>query len=56
MIAIIDYKAGNLMSVSNALLRIGADFQVTWKREVRGPGRCGDFSRGWSRRVGHAGP
>jgi len=34
MIAIIDYKAGNLMSVSNALLRIGADFQVTWKREV----------------------
>ncbi|MCC5926657.1 MAG: imidazole glycerol phosphate synthase subunit HisH [Bacteroidetes bacterium] len=34
MIAIIDYKAGNLMSVSNALLRIGATFQVTYDKNV----------------------
>lgn len=34
MIAIIDYKAGNLMSVSNALLRIGAEFQVTYDKTV----------------------
>ncbi len=29
MIAIIDYKMGNLRSVENALQRLGADFQVT---------------------------
>lgn len=29
MIAIVDYKAGNLRSVENALLRLGADYQVT---------------------------
>lgn len=29
MIAIIDYKMGNLRSVENALKRLGADFQVT---------------------------
>ncbi len=34
MIAIIDYKAGNLMSVSNALIRIGAEFQVTFDKTV----------------------
>jgi imidazole glycerol-phosphate synthase subunit HisH len=34
MIAVIDYKAGNLMSVANALTRIGATFQVTNRSEV----------------------
>ncbi len=29
MIAIIDYKAGNIASVSNALTRLGADFCIT---------------------------
>ena len=29
MIAIIDYKTGNLMSVENALSRLGADFRLT---------------------------
>ena len=29
MIAIIDYKAGNLASVSNAILRFGAEFAIT---------------------------
>lgn len=29
MIAIIDYKAGNIRSVENALKRLGADFEVT---------------------------
>jgi glutamine amidotransferase len=34
MIAVIDYKAGNLMSVANALTRIGAGFEVTNRTEV----------------------
>lgn len=34
MIAIIDYKAGNLASVSNALKRLGAEFTVTNHKDV----------------------
>lgn len=34
MIAVIDYKAGNLCSVGNALHRIGADFVVTADSEL----------------------
>ena len=34
MIAIIDYKAGNLASVSNALMRYDTDFQVTNRKEI----------------------
>lgn len=34
MIAIIDYKMGNLRSVENALKRLGADFCVTADKEV----------------------
>lgn len=34
MIAIIDYKMGNLRSVENALRRLGADFKVTADRET----------------------
>ena len=34
MIAIIDYKMGNLRSVENALRRLGADFQVTADAQV----------------------
>ena len=34
MVAIIDYKAGNLMSVSNALFRIGTEFKVTSDKSV----------------------
>lgn len=33
MIAIINYKAGNLASVSNALNRLGADFIITNKKD-----------------------
>jgi glutamine amidotransferase len=33
MIAIINYEAGNLASVSNALTRLGADFAVTNKQD-----------------------
>lgn len=33
MIAIIDYKAGNLASVSNALQRLGASYEITSKTE-----------------------
>ena len=29
MIAIVDYKAGNIRSVENALMRLEADYQVT---------------------------
>lgn len=34
MISIIDYKAGNLASVSNALERLGVDFQVSYDPSV----------------------
>lgn len=34
MIAIIDYKMGNLRSVENALCRLGADYVVTAERDV----------------------
>ena len=34
MIAIVDYKAGNLRSVENALQRLGAAYQVTSDPEV----------------------
>ena len=34
MIAIVDYKAGNLRSVENALQRLGAEYQVTSDPEV----------------------
>ena len=34
MIAIIDYKMGNLRSVENALMRLGAEFVVTADAEV----------------------
>lgn len=34
MIAIIDYKMGNLRSVENALKRLGAEFEVTADAEV----------------------
>lgn len=34
MIAIVDYKAGNIRSVENALKRLGADYQVTSDPEV----------------------
>jgi imidazole glycerol-phosphate synthase subunit HisH len=34
MIAVIDYKAGNLMSVANALTRIGASYEVTSDSDV----------------------
>ena len=34
MIAIIDYKAGNLSSVENALKRLGADYEVTASPEA----------------------
>lgn len=34
MIAIVDYKMGNLRSVENALKRLGADFCVTSEEEV----------------------
>lgn len=33
MISIIDYKAGNLASVSNALSRLGVEFNVTYNTE-----------------------
>ena len=33
MIAIIDYKAGNLASVSNALQRLGASYEITSKTD-----------------------
>ncbi len=37
MIAIIDYKAGNIRSVENALKRLGADYKVTADpEEIRG--------------------
>ncbi|MBQ8437957.1 MAG: imidazole glycerol phosphate synthase subunit HisH, partial [Alistipes sp.] len=34
MIAIVDYKMGNLRSVENALRRLGADFTVTADADV----------------------
>ena len=34
MIAIIDYKAGNILSVGNALRRLGADFTVSADRDL----------------------
>ena len=34
MIAIVNYKMGNLRSVENALSRLGADFKVTENAEV----------------------
>ena len=34
MIAIVDYKMGNLRSVENALKRLGAEFTVTSDAEV----------------------
>ncbi len=34
MIALLDYEAGNLASVANALTRLGADFRVTHDRAV----------------------
>ncbi len=33
MISIIDYKAGNLASVSNALERLGVEYRVTYNKE-----------------------
>lgn len=34
MITIIDYKSGNLKSISNGFRKIGADFQITDDKEV----------------------
>jgi glutamine amidotransferase len=34
MVAIIDYKCGNLQSVKNALERLGAEYVVTASEEV----------------------
>ena len=34
MIAIIDYKMGNLRSVENALKRLGAEYQVTADADI----------------------
>jgi glutamine amidotransferase len=34
MIAVIDYKSGNLCSVGNALKRIGCDFRITGDKSV----------------------
>ena len=34
MITIIDYKSGNLKSISNGFKKIGADYQITDDREV----------------------
>lgn len=54
MIAIIDYKMGNLRSVENALHRLGADFVVTADASVirradrvllPGVGHCGEAMR-----------
>lgn len=54
MIAIIDYKMGNLRSVQNALHRLGADFVVTADASVirradrvllPGVGHCGEAMR-----------
>ena len=34
MITIIDYKSGNLKSISNGFKKIGADFQITDDKET----------------------
>ena len=34
MITIIDYKSGNLKSISNGFRKIGAEFQITDDKEV----------------------
>ena len=34
MITIIDYKSGNLKSISNGFKKIGADYQITDDKEV----------------------
>ena len=34
MITIIDYKSGNLKSISNGFKKIGADYQITDDKEI----------------------
>ena len=34
MITIIDYKSGNLKSISNGFRKIGADYQITYDKEI----------------------
>ena len=50
MIAIVDYAAGNIRSVTNALVRLGAEFEVT-----ADPGKLRAAERVILPGVGHAG-